>query len=352
MKLELQPHKNIKNDLFQWVKEYLAIRALEYYEKSTSNTIDDITGSIEKIKNSTNIDDTKANANDLVKNGLGSMSRVISSIGKLYTYLPSKINDIKKVDTNLLQDYKEWLTVSSSTKKSYTDSVLEFFTFIQRNNTENYMFDIDESIVRIKQKSVPKKLIDVMNNSEFERFSKMLLKYKYKTEYEKARNILICRIFLFSGITINELMGLKLNESLFVDEQSFIIRLSNRKRDIDLPRKLMIAYFNKYKELSLTEKDYDLGYSNLISLTKKTIFQIVRTLLEFAEVKREQLTPQLLRYSFFTYLFKKRCEDNEITFSTIHEISGILNKKELERILFTFNKDNVSISKVFDVNKF
>ncbi len=352
MKYELQPHQNIKKDLLYWAKEYLAIRALEYFEKSTSNTIDDIIDSIEKIKSSTNIDDAKTNANDLVKNGLGSMSRIISSAGKLYTYISNKTDDIKKVDTNLLQDYKEWLTVSSSTKKSYTDSALEFFMFIQRNNKENYKFDIDESIVKIKQKAVPKKIIDVMDDLEFERFSKMLPRYKYKTEYEKARNILICRIFLFSGITINELVNLKLNESLFVDGDNFIVRLPDRKRDIDLPRKLLITYFNKYKELSLSEKDYDLDFSSLISLSKKQILHIVKILLEFADIKREQLTPLLLRYSFFTYLFNKRCESNEITFKTIHEISGIINKKELERILFTFDKESVSISKAFNVDKF
>lgn len=224
--------------------------------------------------------------------------------------------------------------------------------FIQRNNKENYKFDIDESIVKIKQKAVPKKIIDVMDDLEFERFSKMLPRYKYKTEYEKARNILICRIFLFSGITINELVNLKLNESLFVDGDNFIVRLPDRKRDIDLPRKLLITYFNKYKELSLSEKDYDLDFSSLISLSKKQILHIVKILLEFADIKREQLTPLLLRYSFFTYLFNKRCESNEITFKTIHEISGIINKKELERILFTFDKESVSISKAFNVDKF
>ena len=352
MKYELQPHQDIKKDLLHWAKEYLVIKALEYFEKSTENSIDDIIDSIEKIKSSVNIDDAKANANDLVKHGLASMSRIISSIGKLYTFISNKIDYIKEVDTNLLGLYKAWLTVSSSTKKSYIDSALEFFTFIQRNNSEHYKFDIDESIVKIKQKSIPKKMIDVMDDVEFERFSKALPKYTYKTEYEKARNILMCRLFMFSGITTSELMNLKLNESLFVQGTDFIIRLPNRKRDIDLPRKLLINYYNKYKELSLTQKEYDIDNELLISLSKKHILHIVKTLLEFADIKREPLTPQLLRYSFLTYIYNKRCESNEITFKTIHEISGIINKKELERILFTFDKESVSISKVFYVDKF
>lgn len=343
----LKPFKNTRDDLLYWIKEYLSFKALEFFEKSSNNKVDDIIASIELIKSSKDIDTTKSNANLLVRSGLGSMSRVVNATYKLHIYCVGKIDSIEKIDTNLLQDFKEWLTIGDATKKGYIDAVIELYTYIENVNTEKHKFNVDESIVRVSKRSIPKKLIDTMDDTEFEHFAKSLIKFKYKNEYKKARDILICRIFLFSGITTEELLSLELGKSFIVNDNKVLIRLENRKRDIDLPRNMIIAQFNKYKELSLKDMDYDIEHKPLISISKRQIVNIVKELLEFAGIKREPLTPQLIRYSFFVYLYNKRCKDNEITFNTIHEISGIVNKKELEKILNTFDKENVSIAKIF-----
>lgn len=352
MKQILQPYNNTKEDLLFWIKEYLAFKALEFFENSSSNTVDDIISSVEKIKTSTNIDEAKNNSNLLAREGIASMSRVANATYKLYIYTVGKVSSIKEIDTNLLQELKDWLTIGDATKKGYVDAILELCTYINRVNSEGYAFDIDESIVRVSKKSVSKKMIDVMDDAEYERFSKMIMKYDFKSEYEKARAILMCRIFLFSGITTTELLSLELGKSFIVNNQAILIRLKNRKRDIDLPRNLLIVYFNKYKELSLQDKNYDIENAPLFSISKQYVNSIVKELLEFAKIKRTPLTPQLLRYSFFVYIYNKRCLDNEITFNTIHDISGIINKEELRKILNTFDKDSVSIAKIFDKEKF
>lgn len=352
MKQILQPYNNTKEDLLFWIKEYLAFKALEFFENSSSNTVDDIISSVEKIKTSTNIDEVKSNSNLLARDGLGSMSRVINATYKLYIYTVGKVSSIKEIDTNLLQELKDWLTIGDATKKGYVDAILELCTYINRVNSEGYAFDIDESIVRVSKKSVSKKMIDVMDDEEYERFSKMLVKYNFKSEYEKARAVLMCRIFLFSGITTTELLSLEFGKSFIVNNQAILIRLENRKRDIDLPRNLLIVYFNKYKELSLKDKNYDIENAPLFSISKQYVNSIVKELLEFANIKRTPLTPQLLRYSFFVYIYNKRCAENEITFNTIHDISGIINKEELRKILNTFDRESVSIAKIFDKDKF
>jgi hypothetical protein len=352
MKKDLQPFNNIEKDLLFWIKEYLAFKALEFFENSSSNTVDDIIASIELIKDSNSIDEVKNNSNLLVRDGLGSMSRVNNATYKLYIYSVGKIDSIKDIDTNLLQDFKDWLTIGSATKKGYIDSILELCELISRTNSEKYTLDVEKSIVRVSKKSIKRKMIDVMSDSEYEQFSKMLTKYKYKNEYEKARAVLMCRIFLFSGITTTELLNLELGKSFIIDSKSILIKLENRKRDIDLPRSLIISHFNKYKELSLKEKEHDISHKPLFSISKQSVNNIVKNLLEYANIKREPLTPQLIRYSFFVYIYNKRCTENEITFNTIHDISGIVNKEELRRILNTFDKDTVSIAKVFDKEKF
>jgi len=352
MKKDLQPFNNIEKDLLFWIKEYLVFKALEFFENSSSNSVDDIIASIELIRDSNNIDEVKSNSNLLVRNGLGSMSRVNNATYKLHVYSIGKINSIKEIDTNLLQDFKDWLMIANATKKGYIDAILELCEFINRTNNEQYTLDVDKSIVRVAKKSIKRKIIDVMSDSEYEQFSKMLTKYKYKNGYEKARAVLMCRIFLFSGITTTELLSLELGKSFIVDSKSILIKLESRKRDIDLPRNLVISHFNKYKELSLKEKEYDISHKTLFNISKQSVNNIVKELLQFAKIKRKSLTPQLIRYSFFVYIYNKRCTENEITFNIIHDISGITNKEELRRILNTFDKDTISIAKIFNKEKF
>jgi len=352
MKKNLKNYKTADSDLLFWIKEYLSFKALETFQNSTDNSVDDIISSIDLIKKSETIDEVKSNTNLLVRSGLKSMSRVVNATYKLFVYSSGKIESIEDIDTNFLQNLKEWLSLVASTKKSYVDAILEMFTYIKNSNQNKYKFDIDESIVRVSKKSIPKKMIDVMDDVEFERFGSMLIKYKYKNKYEKSRNILIARILLFSSITVSELLRLKFGESFIVNDKDILIRLENRKRDIDLPRNMLISHFNKYKELSMKDKGYDITSEPLISLKRQQVDIIIKELLEFSDIKRVPLTPQLIRYSSLVYIYNKRNTENEISFKTIQEISGITNKKELEKILNTFDKKNVSIAKAFSTEKF
>lgn len=348
---KLEHTGKVDTDLLFWIKEYLSIKAFEFFEKSTSNTVDDIIASIELIRNSNSIDEAKENTALLAKDGLKSISRANTALHKFYVYCVNKINSIKDIDTNFLQDFKEWLTISDSTKKGYVDAVLEMISYTQKTNTDKYQFDIDESIVRLNKKSIPRKMIDVMDDEEFERFSRSIIKFKYRNEYEKARDILICRLFIFSGITTEELLKLQVGKSFIVNGSDMLLRMGNRK-DIELPRSMLITHFNKYKELSLKNKKYDIEHKPLINISKRQVQNIVKELLEFANIKREPMSPQMIRYSLFVWLYNKRNAENEISFNTIQELSGIKSKKELEKILNTFDKETVAIAKMFKKEKF
>jgi site-specific recombinase XerD len=348
----LKPFNNINDDLLYWIKEYLSYKALEFFENSSTNTVNDIIASIDCIKEARSIDELKKSANLLVRDRLKSMSRVTSASYQLYIYSVGKIKNIEDINTNFLQDFKEWLTIGEATKKGYVDSVLELISYIERTNKSSFVFDVDSNTVRVSKSSISQKMIDPMDEVEFERFGREITKFEYKNEYEKARNIFICRLLLFSGITVSELLSLKLGKSFIVADGKMLIRLDNRKKDIDLPRNLLISHFNKYKELSLKDKNYDITTKPLVNITQQYINIIIKELLEFTNIKREPLSAQLLRYSFFVYIYNKRSHDNEITFNTVFEISGLSNKKELERILNTFDKKSASISKVFEKEKF
>jgi site-specific recombinase XerD len=330
--------------LFNYSKEYLYEKTLETNRKS--NKIENIEPISNKILESTTVDKLKDSVKNLVNNGLGSLARLNNAVYQFNIYSNANLNSLDDIDVNYLIGFREWLTVGSS-KQGYVNAVIELVKSIQNKTKIKIINDNEFKLVRIVTPSKRKNVVDVMDSEEYEFFVRNITKYKYRTELEKARNILMTRIILFSGITVKELCGLELGESFIVDSKSICINLENRKRIIDIPRDKIIAHFNKYKELMLTNENIDISNGKLFLLSQGQIDRIIKELLEFSKIDRKPNTALMLRYSYFVYLWNHRTIENKITFKTIHDISGIANKKELQHILNVFDDGFVSLSSAF-----
>lgn len=336
-------------ELLKYSKSYLVEKSLESFRKSEKNNVDDITKYITKIEKSKDIDELKSNVSELKALGLSSLNRINIAIYQFCLYSNNKLTDIHDLDTNFILDFKQWLTIAESTKDGYIGAVLELAKHIE--TTEKISLSINSQIIRSPKKNEGV-LYDTMGNEEFERFARDITKYNYQNELSKNQYVLMMRLILFSGITVKELLELELNKNLFIDDKDMYIRLKNRRADIDLPRTQLIQYFNKYKELSLKEKNYDVTSNPLFTIGQDQISKMIKTLLKFCNINRKPDTATMLRYSFFVYLWNNRDAKNGITFETIHEISGITNRKELEKILNTFDNKLVSLPSLFMSEKF
>ena len=156
---------------------------------------------------------------------------------------------------------------------------------------------------------------------------------------------------LYSGITPKELVSLKLGKSLIVDKKSIYISKSiGRTVDIELPRNKLIKYINRYLELKEENKN---GYF-FYALTNKDemlhtvmVNELVKTMLEYAKIKRREMNATLLRVSLAVYLYNHRKDGKHFHLSAIQAIMGHKNRADTEKMIGFHAKQYVSINDAF-----
>lgn len=349
--MKISPLKSFKiyqDNLLFWAKEYLAHKALELFQKSKQSKIDDIIASKDSILNAQNVAELKSACNALIQRDLRSLSKPLGGVASFFEYASKNTDSFLSINTDLIYSYSDSLHVVESTKRNYVDSVIELLTYIDNTNTDGFKFNIEYETAR-KKKPKPK-VYDSMDAEEFVRFSEDLTQFKAKTDFERCRNILICRILLYSGITPKELVHLKLGESLIVDAKSMYLKLENRSVLLYLPRNKLIRYFNQYQELRKKSTHdyffYGLSDPNEMLDTKK-VNEIVKTMLKVAKIERKEMNATLLRVSLAVYLYNYRKDGKQFPLSSIQQIMGHKNRIDTENMIGFHAKECVNISDVF-----
>ena len=344
----LNKTKDFNAFLFFWTKEYLAFKALELFRKSKQNKVDDIIASKDAILNAQTIPELKTACNALIQKGLRSLSKYLGGAVGFFEYTSQTTNDFMAINTDFIHSYAQSLTSAETTKRNHVDVTLELLTYIENSNTEKFKFNIEYELARAKRPKA--KVHDAMDAEEFVRFSKTLPQFKGKTEFERCRNILMCRILLYSGITPKELVSLQIGKSFIVDDDSIYLKLENRTVPIYLPRKKLIKYFNEYQSLREKSKFDYLFYapSNPDEmLDTKQVNEIVKTMLKIAKIERREMNATLLRVSLAVYLYNHRKDGKQFHLSAIQQIMGHKNRADTENMIGFHAKEYVEFSDVF-----
>ena len=347
-KYPLSKTKNFQTSLLFWTKEYLAFKALELFQKSKQNKVDDIIVSKDAILNAQTIAEIKNACNTLIQKELRSLSKHLGGAVSFFEYISKATDSFSAIDTECMHNYTRSLTVAASTKKNHADVALELLTYIENCNTDGFKFNIEYEAARAPKAKA--KAYDAMDAEEFIRFSKEITKCKAKTEFERCRNILMCRILLYSGITPKELVHLKLGESLVVESKSMYLKLDNRSVLLYLPRNKLIKYFNQYQELKeeSTHDYFFYGSSNPNEmLDTKKVNEIVKTMLRAAKIERREMNATLLRVSLAVYLYNYRKDGKQFSLASIQQIMGHKNRSDTENMIGFHAKECVNISDVF-----
>lgn len=349
IKDKLSKFNNIEQDLLFWVNIYLRYKTLDYYQKNDTNKIESISDVTQELRNSTSIEKTKEIAYKLKHNGLKSISKLIGATVSFYGFIQTRNNteplSMQSLNADLIEDYKENIDLAQSSKKVYVDVIIELLTLVGNSNTDGFKYDLDVDKIRLPKVRTP--LTDAMDKEEFKKFNKDLPKsQKNKSDFERARNILMCRILLYSGITAGELESLQLNKNFFLTDKGMKISFPNRI-EIDLPRALLISYFNEYKTLSKSEHNYDIETNLLFNLSRLQIDTIVKNALLSIGINRKPLTAKLLRVSFAVYLYNSRTEDKQISVETIKELLNLKNKDDLMKMINFHDKKFAKVSNIF-----
>lgn len=211
-----------------------------------------------QIQNSKNIEELHTVCKLIAKKGLKQINTLFLPLKSFYEYLESKKESLLNVDTFYLEDYINKvcidLDISFGYRSNYKVTLVAFLNYVDKDYKYEHKFNINK--FKVINKKVSTKLIDWIDIKTLSKVNKEILKYPYKKneELEKNRDILIFRLFCFSGILINEMASLKTDSFIFRDNMMYLKVEGNadsKNREIPLPKEKLIRYYNRYLELEI-----------------------------------------------------------------------------------------------------
>ena len=248
--------------------------------------------------------------------GLIGINTYIQPLLKLYDYLNYLgLASLKEVDEEML---KEFLTIhtsalSDATKKNYRMTLLNFFSSIDKQNEDDegasYNFHIElKNWGGLRGKS-GQKLPSYMNEDEVRRFLNGIDCFPFKHESLGARNRLLLKIIIYTGIRVSEALNLKIKD-IMLDGEFFIIQVrgkGNKPRVVMIKAKNIDYDFSSWINSRPNEVQDDLVFCNQKgkNLTQAYVSRIVEQVLLTNGIRKEKNGAHMLRHSFATLLYQK-----------------------------------------------
>lgn len=240
-------------DYIDYAKEYL-IYKLHIFDTSKVSDDFDVIKLENKLNKATSINELHEASRFIATKGLKQITTVSNALKNFYLHLQEVKTELVEVDTKYIEHYINKTCIdnelSFGTRQNYKNNIVAFLNYLDKEHDTNL------NIKKIKVTSVEEssksdeELIDWLDTKTFMRVNKEILGYWKKEDdsLEKNRDILIFRIFSFSGILPNEMANLTLDSFIFNDNQ-MILRIDGigaKNREIPLPKEKLIRYFNSY----------------------------------------------------------------------------------------------------------
>jgi len=327
---KLEQHKDFEKDLFFWVKYYMIDRIVELDKSKAKQDLDVSTLVYEINTKVVNIDDLMLVCGEAQRLGITGISTYANKIKPLYSYLATlNHNSIRDIDDVTIRDYVLKINHSKTdaAKTSLYKYAKYFFNFIQEKNIyyedeKPYFFnigkDVDGNPAPILRIHKPQKELVFLSTKELKQLDTSILTYPhYKNELDKVKSILIMRFFIYSGITVTELLNLTFDDIIKLKDadKNTILEIEiqePKRRVIPIPKKRFIKYLNSYRELVECDGIFFCSKNKNTKTSRQTISAIVKKQLEYAKINKTQMTPEILKNSFGIYLSKMGVSDKKI----------------------------------------
>ncbi|UOS69642.1 tyrosine recombinase XerH [Helicobacter pylori] len=236
---------------------------------------------------------------------------------KFYEYTKKiSLKSLKSIDEVLLAEFLSVYTggLSLATKKNYRIALLGLFSYIDKQNQDenekSYIYNITLKNISGVNQSAGNKLPTHLNNEELEKFLEGIDKIEMSAKV-RARNRLLIKIIVFTGMRSNEALQLKIKD-FTLENGCYTILIKGKG---DKYRAVMLKAFHiesLLKEWLMERKLYpvknDLLFCNQKgnALTQAYLYKQVERIINFAGLRREKNGAHMLRHSFATLLYQKR----------------------------------------------
>ncbi|MGL2844635.1 tyrosine recombinase XerH [Helicobacter pylori] len=236
---------------------------------------------------------------------------------KFYEYAQKlSLKSLKSIDEVMLAEFLSIYTggLSLATKKNYRIALLGLFSYIDKQNQDenekSYIYNITLKNISGINQSAGNKLPTHLNNEELEKFLESIDRIEMSAKV-RARNRLLIKIIVFTGMRSNEALQLKIKD-FTLENGCYTILIKGKG---DKYRAVMLKAFHIESLLKewLTERGLypvknDLLFCNQkgSALTQAYLYKQVERIINFAGLRREKNGAHMLRHSFATLLYQKR----------------------------------------------
>lgn len=247
--------------------------------------------------------------------GIIGINTYINPLLKLYEYLTYLgLASMKEVDENML---KEFLTIhtsslSDASKKNHRMALVNFFSFVDKQNEEengnSYAFRIElKNWGGLRGKS-GNKLPAYLNEEEMRRFIQGIDNYEFKHKYGAARNRLILKIIIYTGIRVGEALNLKVKDIAKEKDDIYKVLVKgkgNKQRVVLIKSKHIYSDLKEWLEIRNESSDFLFCNNDGGKITQAFISRIVEQILMANGIRKEKNGAHMLRHSFATLLYQK-----------------------------------------------
>ncbi len=219
---------------------------------------------------------------------------------------------MKEIDEEVIIDFLAVHTskLSDATKKNYRMAILSLFKYIDKQNKD----DDDNSFVygfELKNwaglgGSRGQKLPTYMHDEEIRRFLNAIEETSFKI-YAQAKNRLIIKTILYTGMRVSEALGIKLKD-MIIENDCYIFRVSGKgnKQRIAM---IKTTYIDKdMKEwLDIRSNETPLLFHSRTNkpMNQQDVSYIMDKMLLYAGIRKEKNGAHMLRHTFATRLYQK-----------------------------------------------
>ncbi len=316
MKHPLEELKDPIENLLLWIGRFLRYKctSLSNSQVKDQNKVFECLNELNQACSSSQLEKVCKKARNA---GLLGINTYALPLLKFYEYSKKlSLKSLKSIDEVMLAEFLSVYTggLSLATKKNYRIALLGLFSYIDKQNQDenekSYIYNITLKNISGVNQSAGNKLPTHLNNEELEKFLEGIDKIEMSAKV-RARNRLLIKIIVFTGMRSNEALQLKIKD-FTLENGCYTILIKGKG---DKYRAVMLKAFHIESLLKewLTERELypvknDLLFCNQkgTALTQAYLYKQVERIINFAGLRREKNGAHMLRHSFATLLYQKR----------------------------------------------
>ncbi len=316
MKHPLEELKDPTENLLLWIGRFLRYKctSLSNSQVKDQNKVFECLNELNQACSSSQLEKVCKKARNA---GLLGINIYALPLLKFHEYTKKiSLKSLKSIDEVLLAEFLSVYTggLSLATKKNYRIALLGLFSYIDKQNQDenekSYIYNITLKNISGANQSAGNKLPTHLNNEELEKFLEGIDKIEMSAKV-RARNRLLIKIIVFTGMRSNEALQLKIKD-FTLENGCYTILIKGKG---DKYRAVMLKAFHiesLLKEWLIERGLYpvknDLLFCNQkgSALTQAYLYRQVERIINFAGLRREKNGAHMLRHSFATLLYQKR----------------------------------------------